>query len=437
MAFFDCLKFGFVVVFYIICNPVVLIPNHKKRDVALSNILEKCGPAFIKFAQLLSTRPDIVGEKLAKDLEILQDNLPQFSRKEVDKVFLRNYFSTPDEIFLEFDYNAIAAASIAQVHKAKLKNGEHCAVKILRPNIKQRIEKNIKLLTAITDCIDKRFDKFKRFRLPEIIKMLHRNLLHETDLTFEGANASQMKLNLEKDKGVYIPEIYWDLTKTDVLVMEWIDGTPLNKIDSLKSPHLDKRMILKNLISTFCNQAYRDGVFHADMHPGNIFIDRNCRIVLTDFGIVGRMDKKTKFYVTEILRGFLKSDYKLVAKIHFEAGYVDKSYNIDEFENACRALGKQIVGKNISEISIGTLFTGLLRLTNDFNMSTRLELVLIQKATVLLEGVASSVDKNVNIWELSEEWLQNRYMTWETVLKLKVRKIYYKVIEEIKDFYLF
>ena len=437
MAFFECLKFGFVLIFYIICNPTIFISNHKKRNVALSNVLEGCGPAFIKFAQLLSTRPDIVGDKLAQDLQILQDRLFPFNKNNIDKIFLKNYGKLPNEIFLEFHYNSVAAASIAQVHKAKLMNGEICAVKILRPKIKQRIEKNINLLTIITNFIDSRFEKFKRFRLPEIIKMLHRNLLHETDLTFEGASASQMKLNLEKDEGVYVPEIHWDLTRVDVLVMEWIDGVPLNRLNNSEFQHLDRRVILKNLVNTFCNQAYRDGVFHADMHPGNVMVDRLGRILLTDFGIVGRMDKKTKFYVTEILRGFLKSDYKLVARIHFEAGYVDNSHSILEFENACRALGKQIVGKNISEISIGNLFSGLLRLTNDFNMSTRLELLLIQKATVLLEGVASFIDKNINIWELSEEWLQNQYMTFDKVLKLKVRKIYHKIIDEIKDFYLF
>jgi ubiquinone biosynthesis protein len=437
MAFVECLKFGFVFIFYIICNPIIFISNHKKRNIALSKVLEGCGPAFIKFAQLLSTRPDIVGDKLARDLQILQDRLLPFNKNNIDKIFFKNYRKLPNEIFLEFDYNSIAAASIAQVHKAKLMNGEICAIKILRPKIKERIEKNINLLTIITNFIDNRFEKFKRFRLPEIIKMLRRNLLHETDLTFEGASASQMKLNLEKDKGVYVPEIHWNLTRVDILVMEWVDGVPLNRLKDSEFQHINRRLILQNLVNTFCNQVYRDGVFHADMHPGNVMIDGFGRILLTDFGIVGRMDKKTKFYVTEILRGFLKNDYKLVARIHFEAGYVDKNYSILEFENACRALGKQIVGKNISEISIGTLFTGLLRLTNDFNMSTRLELLLIQKATVLLEGVSSFIDKDVNLWELSDQWLRNHYMTFDKVLKLKFNNVYRKIIDEIKDLYLF
>jgi len=380
--FLKLFQFFFSSLFLIITNPSIFIES--RRGKALNNIFSHLGPAFVKFGQIMSTRPDIIGEKLTHDLQDLQDNLKPFSKREIDKIFLRNYKKLPNEIFDNFNYDNIGAASIAQVHKAQ-KNNISYAVKILRPNIEKKIRKNIELLKIVTNFFHYGFyGKYKRFRLPDVVNFLERNLMHEIDLTFEGASATQLRQNLLHDSAVYIPEIHWDLTNREVLVMEWINGIPINQVSQT---NLDKRKILTNLINTFCNQAYRDGVFHADMHPGNVFVDQNCRIILIDFGIIGRMDKKTKFYITEILRGFLRHDYKLIAQIHFEAGYVNPKYNIDEFENACRAIGEQIVGKDLENLSIGNLFTNLLKLTNDFNMETRIELLLIQKATILIEGV--------------------------------------------------
>jgi ubiquinone biosynthesis protein len=437
MVFFQVLRFSVSTFFLVLFNLGIFSSNEKRRRKALSKILNRCGPAFIKFAQLLSTRPDIVGDKIAADLQVLQDRVESFGSSEIDKIFKKNYGSLPGEMFLEFEYEPTAAASIAQVHKARMKNGNVCAVKILRPNIKKKIEKNILLLRAITNYIHENYEKFNRFRLPEIVNLLSLNLHHEIDMTFEAANSLQLKNNLRNDPDVYVPEVYWDLTRVDVLVMEWIEGIPLNRLDENGLSQAHKRVILKNLINTFCNQAYRDGVFHADMHPGNVLVDKNGRILLTDFGIIGRMDKKTKFYITEILRGFLKRDYKLIAEIHFEAGYVSKNNNIYDFENACRALGSQIVGKDLSEISIGRIFTGLLKLTNDFQMETRLELLLIQKATVLLEGVSSAIDKKINIWQLSDEWLRKHYMTFGRIAKMRVRKYVRILKENFQDWYSF
>lgn len=416
-SFLQLTKFFFIALFSIITNPSIFIPS--RRGKVLNKILKNLGPAFIKFGQLLSTRPDIIGEQLASDLKDLQDNVPPFSSKYVDRAFLKNYKKYPRDIFQEFNYKSVGSASIAQVHKAK-KDNLYYAVKILRPNIHEKIEENIHLLKIITNFFHNHFDgKYHRFRLPEVVEFLHKNLLHEIDLTYEGANATQLRINLLHDKEVYVPQINWDLTQQEILVMEWIDGIPISKIHET---NLDKKTILKNLVDTFCNQAYRDGVFHADMHPGNLFVDQYCRIIPIDFGIVGRMDKQTKFYITEILRGFLRHDYKLIAQIHFEAGYVDSHQNIDEFENACRAIGEQIVGKNLENLSIGNLFTSLLKLTNDFNMHTRIELLLIQKATILIEGVAKMVDRNMNIWQLSDQWLKAHYMKKTQIFKRAIRR---------------
>jgi ubiquinone biosynthesis protein len=427
------LKFFLFLIFIIIINPSIFIPS--RRSKALNNIFSHLGPAFIKFGQLMSTRPDIIGEKLTSDLKDLQDNIHPFSKKEIDKTFLRAYNKLPNKIFDEFYYENIGSASIAQVHKAK-KNNIFYAIKILRPNIEHKIQKNIQLLRVITNFFHDNFNKkYQRFRLPDVINFLERNLMHEIDLTFEGASATQLRINLLSDSEVYIPEIYWDLTNREILVMEWIDATPISQISKT---NLDKKIILTNLINTFCNQAYRDGVFHADMHPGNILVDKNCRIILIDFGIIGRMDKKTKFYITEILRGFLRHDYKLIAKMHFDAGYVDSKYSIDEFENACRAIGEQIVGKNLENLSIGNLFTNLLKLTQSFNMETRIELLLIQKATILIEGVAKNIEPKMNIWKLSDSWLRAHYMTKSKILQRAFHKhfekFYDKIIEGISYF---
>ena len=390
-----------------------------KTNIFLSKALCAIGPAFVKFGQILATRPDIVGKKLAINLSMTHDQMPSFGPQKINAAFMRRYKELPFQKFLSFDYKPVAAASIAQVHKATKLDGKIVAVKILRPNIRASVKKNILLLYSVVYYLNKIFSKkLKRFRLTEVISMLEMNLTAETDLCMEAASALKLKLNLYSDEGVYVPAVDMHMTCEEIMVMEWIDGEPISSFD--RSKH-NTYKILTNLVNTFCNQAYRDGFFHADMHPGNVFIAENDDVILTDFGVMGKMESKTKFYTTEILRGFLTEDYALVAKMHFEAGYVEKKYSMLDFENACKKIGKQFVGKNFEDISIGSLFSSLLKLTNDFNMKTRLELLLIQKATVLLEAVASSVDPKINIWTLSYKWLSQNYMRYDKVITRKIK----------------
>ncbi len=410
-----------ILFFSLIYSPYILF---KKFDVFLSKILSIMGPAFIKFAQILSTRADIISKFWAENLSKTQDDMPHESKKHIRLIFMKNFNQYPENIFKEFHYKPISAASIAQVHYAVLKNGSKSAIKILRKDILIKIKKNIFFLKAVISLINKRFKDIERFRLIDLVNLLENNLIQETNMLLEAESAIKLKNNLKNNDGIYIPKIYKEYTRKDILSMEWIEHRSLSKIKNFDE--FDKKIILKNLINSFCDQAYKYSFFHADLHPGNIFINESGpnknQIILIDFGSIGYLDNKTKFYITEILRGFVYEDYELVARIHFMAGYVDKSYSIIEFENACRELGKKFINRKLNEISVGDIFTSLLKLTSDFQMKTRPELILIQKATILVEAAAAKIDPNSNIWALNNDWLKKNYMSPQ---KIFFRKIIY------------
>jgi ubiquinone biosynthesis protein len=399
-------------------------------DLFLSKILLRLGPAFVKFGQMLSTRADMVPAFIAKNLAMTQDDMPHESKKYIKKFFFENFGAYPEEIFSFFEYKAVSAASIAEVHFAISKDGKkQFAVKILRKNIRKKIKLNIIFLKNVVFFLEKRIKKLQRFRLNDIVNLLHSNLLKETDLRIEAFSALKLKINLMKNHGVYIPEIDFKLSSEKIIVMEWINAKSVSKIQNWDE--FDKRIVLKNLVNSFCDQAYNDGFFHADLHPGNIMIDDSKdfknRIILIDFGSCGFMDSQTKFFITEILRGFLTNNYELVASVHFEAGYVEPHYDIKKFELACKDLGSKLIGKNLENISIAEVFTSLLKLTSDFQMKIRPELLLIQKATVLLEAVSKKIDKSANIWALSSDWLEKNYMCLDKILFRKIKIFYSKI----------
>ncbi|MEO0347996.1 MAG: 2-polyprenylphenol 6-hydroxylase [Pseudomonadota bacterium] len=372
----------------------------------LSKAISRLGPAFIKTGQALSTRPDIVGAKMAAALSVLQDKLPPFSTSQVKKIILRDFGSNPDKLFKSFNDKPVAAASIAQVHQAVTVDGEIVAVKILRPGIRGRFNRDHQFLIALARFLEANFSTVKQVQLVEVLELLDRNLKIELDLTMEAATASQLADNLQHDHEVVIPKILWGYTSKDIMTSEWVDGISISKQQLLVENGFDLRDLSKKLAITFFNMAYRDGFFHADMHPGNIFVNSEGKIVLVDFGIVGKLSRRDRMFVAELLHGFITYNYAKVAKAHFRYGLVSKRQSLIDFTLAIRSISEPIIGKSVAEISVARLLESLFKLTNNFAMQTRPELLLLQKAIMLVEGVGLILNPNINMWRLAEPWIE-------------------------------
>lgn len=403
--------------------------------VRFSRSLEVMGPSFIKLGQTLSTRPDIIGRDVARALEKLQDKLNQFDYKQVEKVFKNEFGLLPSDIFKEFNHKAVAAASVAQVHYAEDCKGNKYAVKILRPGIDKIIKRDLGFLYSMAKIYQLISKKSKRVKPVAIIDKFAKGIRLELDLRMEAAAASEIYDNMKSDLGIKIPKIYWDYTSKKVLTMEWVEGVPLSNIEKIKADGYDLKKIASNLSISFFNQAYRDGVFHGDLHPGNLFVDKENNIVMVDFGIIGRLDKKNRFFIAEILRGFLIKDYEMVAKIHVDAGYAPKDTSIGLFAQALRSIAEPIVGRSSSQISVGKLLQQLFDLTEEFEMETQPQLLLLQKNTMMLEGVGAMLDPDVNLWLLAEPWIETWYVKNLGIeaKSLNMLKKILKLVDKIPD----
>lgn len=377
----------------------------ENRGEYLADSFEKLGPSFIKFGQALSVRPDIVGEDIAVSLSRLQDKMPPFASILAIKIIEKELGRSVSEIFKEFNEKPVAAASIAQVHKAQLQDGTIVAVKILRPNIESKFKRDLALFYFVAWFVAK-IPSFKRLKPKEVIDVFASTVRKELDLRMEASSASELRENTKNDEGFRAPKIFWEYTSRHVLVLEWVDGIQINDKEALLKAGHDLRAISKNLAISFLNQAYRDGFFHADIHPGNLFVDKLGNIVPVDFGIMGRLEESTRIYVAEILRGFLIGDYMNVAKVHFDAGYIGADKSVHDFALACRAIGEPLMGLPASKVSIGRLLALLFKVTEDFDMQTQPQLLLLQKTMVLIEGVGASLDPEVNLWQMAEDWIE-------------------------------
>jgi len=364
------------------------------------------GPSFIKLGQFLSTRPDLVGQKICDKLTMLQDNLPPFPFHDVEKIFLQEFGKPLQTIFAEMQQEPVAAASIAQVHKAKLINGAQVAVKILRPDIGHKVSKDIKFFMFFALMIEKLSSSSKRLRLPDVVHKLEQTLSTEMDLRLEAAAADELRKNCSADNHINIPKVFWAHSSEKVLTIEWINGVSINQRKQLQQANINRKNLVKKLAVSFFNQAFRDGFFHADLHPGNIMVDDIGGIHLVDFGIMGVLDEHYRIFIAEILYAFINRDYERVADIHFEIGLVPKHQSPHLFKLACRSIGEPIIGLPVEQISIGKLLKHLFAISHKFDMEIRPELLLLQKTMVTVEGIGYMLYPKVNMWQLAEPWIK-------------------------------
>ena len=389
------------------------IDDEKKPGEKLCIALQGMGTTFIKLGQFLATRPDIIGEQMANDLEKLQDKVPAFDLYEAKKVIKREIGEKQFQNIIEIS-EPIAAASIAQVHLAKIKNEnqeKQVAIKILRPDIEKLFNEELDALMLFAYVIENTISKAKRLKLVEVVYLLREITNIEMDLRFEAAAANELYENTKQDDGFIVPKIYWNYTTKKILTLDKVDGVSIREHKNLEQKGVNLKKLAENLIQHFLKQAVRDGFFHGDMHQGNLFVDAKGNIVPVDFGIMGRLDKNNRKFLAEILYGFINRDYVKVAEVHFQAGLVPQDASKEEFAQALRSVGEPIFGQSIKDISGGNLLAQLFEITEKFNMATQPALLLLQKTMVVVEGVARKLYPETNIWEVSrpvlESWLKN------------------------------
>ena len=383
--------------------------NNLSAGVKLRNALQEMGTTFIKLGQFLATRPDIIGENIAKELEKLQDKLPPFDLF-LAKNILRKELGNENFNQIKNITEPIAAASVAQVHFADIEiSGEkkNVALKILRPNVEKIFNEELDALMFLAYIVENIIKKTRRLKLVEVVQLLREITNIEMDFRFEAAAANELYENTKNDFGFNVPKIYWNQTSKKVLCLDRIDGIPIRDVENLKSKNIDTKKLAKNIIQHFLRHAIRDGFFHADMHQGNLFVTKGGAIVPVDFGIMGRLDEKNRKYLAEILYGFIKRDYKKVAEIHFLAGLVSKEFSKDDFAQSLRSIGEPIFGQSAKNISGSKLLNQLFENTEKFNMQTQIQLLLLQKTMVVVEGVARKLDPETNIWNISKPIIEN------------------------------
>jgi len=367
----------------------------------VSRSLSAMGPAFIKFGQILSTRPDVVGDDIAGQLRILQDRLPPFPTRTAKETFRRETDRDAGEVFAEFS-EPVAAASIAQVHRAVLAdNGQTVAVKVLRPGIRRAFRRDIDSFYFAAGLIQRLAPGARRLRPVDVIAHFESVVMKELDLRLEAAAASEFRDSTAGDPRFTVPAVRWPLSGRRVMVLDWAEGVPIGDVPALAAAGHDLRELGERVLQIFLRTALRDGYFHADMHHGNLKVAANGDLIALDFGIMGRIDEYTRRVYAEILMGFIARDYRRVAEVHFEAGYVPADRDRDAFAQALRSVGEPIFGMDASQISMARLLAYLFEVTERFGMETRTELILLQRTMVVAEGVARSLHPAINIWEVA------------------------------------
>ncbi|HEY5305434.1 MAG TPA: 2-polyprenylphenol 6-hydroxylase [Pseudolabrys sp.] len=387
-------------------------PTAKAGSSRLAAALTKLGPTYVKLGQFMATRPDVVGAAIATDLESLQDKMAPFPQAEAEAVVTAAFEKPLSAVYASFG-PSVAAASIAQVHRAEVDIAgarKEVAVKILRPGIERRFKADLDAFFYAARKAENFSLEAQRLRPVEAVATLARSVAMEMDFRLEAAALSEMAENTREDADFRVPAVDWDRTAREVLTLEWIDGTPLNDRAALEAKGYDLPALGRKVIQSFLRQALRDGFFHADMHPGNLFIDADGRLVAVDFGIMGRLGPKERRFLAEILFGFITRDYQRTAQVHFDAGYVPRHHSVENFAQAIRAIGEPIHNRAAEDISMAKLLMLLFEVTGLFDMRTRPELLLLQKTMVVVEGVARSLDPKLDMWSVADpvvrEWIE-------------------------------
>ncbi len=392
---------------------VVRRPSDLRRGQRLALALREMGPSFIKFGQSLATRADLVGEQIAADLSQLQDRLPPFPAAEAKATIEAELGRPLIEIFATFENEPVAAASIAQVHFATVMDEDgkphDRAVKVLRPGIEQALARDLELFLWVAEWLVRTQPSFRRLKPVEAVGTFARVIATEMDLRMEAAAASEFGENFTGDPTFHVPAVDWRRTARRVLTLERVNGIRIDEREKLIAAGHDIDAVLARAACGFFNQVFRDGFFHADLHPGNLFVGEDGAVQVVDFGIMGRLDLETRRFLGEMLLGFLEGDYRRVADVHFRAGYVPASESLEDFMQACRSIGEPILGLPLNEISIGRLLGQLFQVTERFHMETQPQLLLLQKTMVVAEGVGRQLDPSINMWQLArpliEDWV--------------------------------
>jgi ubiquinone biosynthesis protein len=390
-------------------RPLVTVKGRPGERLAAA--LVQLGPAFIKFGQMLSTRADLIGEQNASDLSALQDQLAPFPAAAARATIEQELGRTVEELFLTFDDQPISAASIAQVHLAtivptdEIPNGE-VAVKVLRPGIEAALARDIDLLRWLAEMTERAQPRLRRLKPVEVVDTFAETVKTEMDLRLEAAAAAELAANFAQDPTYLVPPIDWRLTARRVMTQQRISGIPIDDRDAILAGGHNIREVLSKAAAIFFNQVFRDGYFHGDQHPGNMFVDAQGRIGVVDFGIMGRLDRATRFYLADMLLGFLNRDYRRVAEIHFDAGYVPPHQSLDSFAQACRSIGEPIFGRPLQEISFARVLGQLFQLAEGFEMEVQPQLLLLQKNMLMAEGVSRRLDPELNTWTLAQPLIE-------------------------------
>ena len=378
----------------------------KPYPVRIREALTELGPIFVKFGQLLSTRRDLLPDDLADELARLQDRVPPFPGTRARAIIEKSWGRSIEAVLDGFDETPLASASIAQVHAAHCKDGRAVVVKVVRPGIRKTIERDVGLLYVIAELAQRYWKDGRRLRPVEVIREYEKTILDELDLQREAANASHLRRNFVASDQLYVPEIHWDLTHPNVLVMERIYGTPVGEIARLKEQGVSLQLLGERGVEIFFTQVFRDNFFHADMHPGNIFVEPSGRYIAVDFGIVGSLSVEDQRYLAENLLAFFHRDYRRVAELHVESGWVPAGTRVDEFESAMRTVSEPYFGRPLAEISFGHFLMRLFQTARRFNMEVQPQLVLLQKTLLNIEGLGRQLYPQLDLWTTAKPFLE-------------------------------